>query len=225
MSIAQFIDHTLLKQTASVPDLNKLCKEAVEYGFAAVCVPPVYVQLAATLLLHQPVKVATVIGFPFGYTYPTVKSAEAEQALSDGAEELDMVMNIAAFKNGDYTTLENEVTAVLDKTQKGGALLKVIIESGMLTPDEIIACCGLYRNFPIAFIKTSTGFAEKSASAEAVQLIRQYLPSHIAIKASGGIKTYSFAMELLRAGATRLGCSASVAILNEGNDAVTEGGY
>lgn len=213
MSIAHFIDHTILKQTTILADIDRVCEEAVQYGFAAVCIPPLYVQHAALKLRETAIKVATVIGFPFGYTYISAKTTEADQALMDGADELDTVMNVAAFKNGDYTYLENEITAILELAKKGGKGVKVIIESGILSPHEIIRCCALYKAFDINFLKTSTGYAEKGATVEAVQLMRRHLPSYIGIKASGGIKDYSFAADLLNAGATRLGCSAGVAII------------
>lgn len=213
MSIAQFIDHTILKQTSGLDDVLTVCREASEYGFAAVCVPPVYVQKAVDKLNGTDVKVATVVGFPFGYHSIDTKITEAKQAAIDGADELDMVMNVASFKNKDYSYLENEISALLEISKKNGLLVKVIIESGILNEEEIVRCCELYRSFDVDFLKTSTGFAEKGASAEAVKLMRENLPGHIQIKASGGIKTFDFAKELINAGATRLGCSSSVAIV------------
>ncbi len=215
MNIAGFIDHTVLKSTTSADEVDAVCREAVDYHFAAVCVPPVYVQYAANKLKNTPVKLATVIGFPFGYTYINVKQEEARQAINGGADELDMVINLVALKNADYTYLENEVGAILEIVKKQNTTLKIIIESGILTKQEIIKCCEIYSAFDIDFLKTSTGFGEKGASMEAVQLIRDHLPSHIQIKASGGIKTFDFASQLIKAGATRLGCSAGVAIVKE----------
>lgn len=220
MSIASYIDHTILKQTTTTEDVIKVCIEAKEYAFAAVCIPPVYVQEAVKNLANSPVKVATVIGFPFGYTYTEAKVEEALLAVAKGANELDMVMNVTALKNKDYKALESEVKAILDVAKANGAALKVIIESGVLTDEEIIRCCEIYRQFDIDFLKTSTGYAEKGATVEAVQLLRTHLPSSIQIKASGGIRTYEFAKTLVDAGATRLGCSASVAIA-KGEDAGT----
>jgi deoxyribose-phosphate aldolase len=215
MTIAHFIDHTILKQTTGIKDISKVCEEAREYGFAAVCIPPIYVQKAAELLNGTEVKVATVVGFPFGYHAIDTKITEAKQAINDGTDELDMVMNVAAVKNKDYGYLENEISALLEISKKNEVLVKVIIESGILNEEEIIRCCELYRNFDVDFLKTSTGFAEKGASVEAVKLMRENLPAHIQIKASGGIKTFDFAKELIEAGATRLGCSASVAIVKD----------
>jgi deoxyribose-phosphate aldolase len=215
MSIASFIDHTVLKQTTTKADVAKICAEAAEYKFATVCIPPVYVTEAAQKLKGTGVGITTVIGFPFGYTFIDIKRAEAEEAIKNGATELDMVMNVCALKNGDFDYLQQEVAVILDVAKQNNRLLKVIIESGILAEDEIIQCCKLYQQYNVAFLKTSTGYAEKGASVAAVQLMRQHLPSSIQIKASGGIKTLAFAKELLAAGATRLGCSASVAIVQE----------
>ncbi|MFN2457525.1 MAG: deoxyribose-phosphate aldolase [Chitinophagaceae bacterium] len=213
MNLASFIDHTLLKSSCTANEVDKLCKEAIQYNFAAVCIPPVYVVHAVEELKNDPVKIATVIGFPFGYTYIRAKVEEAKQAIDDGADELDMVMNITAFKNYDFIYLEKEVSAVLKITKKHNVLLKIIIESGLLNNDEIISCCKFFKSFDIDFLKTSTGYAEKGATVETVQLMRHNLPSCIKIKASGGIRTTDFAIQLINAGAERLGCSASVAIV------------
>lgn len=223
MSIAKYIDHTVLKPGTTLQDIEKICDEAKEYFFAAVCIPPYFVSSASTLLKNSETKIATVIGFPFGYNYYTAKFKEAEEAVEDGANEIDMVMNIAAFKNGDYNYLKEEVQTILQIVYKTKAILKVIIETGLLSDEEIIECCDLYKNYPIDFLKTSTGYAEKGASVESVLLMRKHLPEHIEIKASGGIKTFEFANSLLKAGATRLGCSASVAIVN--SEKADESGY
>lgn len=212
MTIAKYIDHTILKPNTTLAEIEKLCAEATEYGFASVCVPPYFIKDAARLTSGSEVKVATVIGFPFGYSHYAAKVAEVKQAIEEGADELDMVINIAALKNKDFAYLEAEIKAVTQQIAGSKALLKLIIESGILTDDEIIACCNLYQKYPVQFMKTSTGYAEKGATVEAVQLMRQHLPSPIEIKASGGIRTYDFAKSLIDAGATRLGCSASVAI-------------
>lgn len=215
MSIAAFIDHTILKPTTSSNDIKKICNEAAQYRFATVCVPPFYVPQAARQLQQTGVGITTVLGFPFGYTYVDAKCKEATEAIAAGATELDMVINLGALKNGDDAYLEQEAAAISGITKKEGIVLKIIIESGILSDEEIIRCCNIYRKFDIDFLKTSTGYAEKGASVAAVQLMRQHLPSYIEIKASGGIKTYAFAKELIDAGATRLGCSASVAIVND----------
>ncbi|HEY1023359.1 MAG TPA: deoxyribose-phosphate aldolase, partial [Flavisolibacter sp.] len=164
--------------------------------------------------LDSPVKVATVIGFPFGYHHYNTKLQEAKIAIEEGADELDMVMNLAAFKSNDLAYVETEVDVISTLSQESKKTLKIIIESGVLSDEEIIKCCALYRHYPVQFLKTSTGYADKGASVDAVRLMRKHLPETIAIKASGGIKTAAFARELVEAGATRLGCSASVAIVN-----------
>lgn len=223
MSLAQYIDHTVLKPTTTKEDIEKLCNEAKEFSFAAVCLPPYFVSEASRLLTGTTIKIATVIGFPFGYNHYSAKALEAELAIKDGANEIDMVMNISAFKNKDYDYLKNEIETVLDKTRKGKALIKIIIESGLLTDEEIIKCCELYKVYEVDFLKTSTGYAEKGASLEAVTLMRKNLPERIKIKASGGIKTFQFANALIEAGASRLGCSASVAIVQ--GEKANDGGY
>src|SRR6187549_1380167 len=223
MSIAKHIDHTVLKPNTSLEDIQKVCNEAKEYSFAAVCIPPYFVSNAYTLLENSDIKIATVIGFPFGYNHYTAKFKEAQKAIEEGATEIDMVMNIAAFKNGDHNYLKEEVKTILQVVNKPNIVLKIIIETGLLSDEEIIECCDLYKNYPVNFLKTSTGYAEKGASVDAVSLMRKHLPEHIEIKASGGIKTFAFANALLEAGASRLGCSASVAIVN--GEKGVESGY
>ncbi len=214
MNIASHIDHTILKPTALISDIEKLCQEAQQYQFTAVCVPPPFVKLAKQLLQNTPVKVAAVIGFPFGYSAVEAKIAEIVLAMIDGADELDMVINLIALKNNDWQYLANEINHVMQVVKSKGCVIKIIIESGLLTDDEIIKCCDLYGAAGIDYLKTSTGYAEKGATVEAVQLMRKHLADHVQIKASGGIRTYEFAKQLIDAGATRLGCSASVAIVN-----------
>jgi len=205
MPIHSFIDHTILKPGTLAADVEKLCAEARHFGFAAVCVPPPFVKLARFLVKDSPVKVATVIGFPFGYSATEAKIAEIILAMLDGADELDVVINILALKNGDWVYLADEINHILPVVKSKAKIIKLIIETGMLTDDEIIKCCQLYGPSGIDFLKTSTGYTEKGATVEAVQLMRQYLPPHIQIKASGGIKDYAFAMQLILAGAHRLG--------------------
>ncbi|MCX6298925.1 MAG: deoxyribose-phosphate aldolase [Bacteroidetes bacterium] len=189
MQLNSYIDHTILKPTTLVADIEKLCKEAMDYQFAAVCVPPNFVKLAKSLTVSSKVKVATVIGFPFGYSAVESKIAEIVLAMVDGADDLDMVCH------------------------SKHKIIKVIIEIGVLTNEEIIACCDIYGAAGIDYLKTSTGYAEKGATVEVVKLFRLHLPEHVQIKASGGIRDYAFAKELVDAGATRLGCSAGVAIV------------
>lgn len=220
-NLHQYIDHTILKPTTLVADIEKLCNEAKQYEFAAVCVPPNFVKKAKSLLEGSAVKVATVIGFPFGYSAVEAKLAEIVLAMVDGVDELDVVINISAIKNSDWVYLANEINHIMPVVKSKNKVIKIIIESGVLTNDEIIKCCELYGVAGIDYLKTSTGYAEKGASVETVKLFRLHLPDYVQIKASGGIRDHVFAQQLIDAGATRLGCSAGVAIVKgekgEGN--------
>jgi deoxyribose-phosphate aldolase len=218
MHLNTYIDHTILKPTTRVTEIEKLCSEALQYDFAAVCVPPPFVKKAKALLKDSVVKTATVIGFPFGYSAVEAKLAETVLAIVDGADELDMVINLVALKNNDWVYLANEINHIMPMIKQHDRLIKVIIESGVLTEQEITRCCELYGAANIDYLKTSTGYADKGASVEAVRLMRKHLPPGVQIKASGGIRTYAFAMELIKAGATRLGCSASVSIMEQGTN-------
>lgn len=215
MNIAAYIDHTVLKPTTLIADVENLCAEAKQYSFAAVCVPPLFVKKAKELTAGSNVKVATVIGFPFGYSAVEAKVAEIVLAIIDGADELDMVINISAVKNKDWQFLANEINTVMPIIRGKGKVIKMIIESGILTDEEIITCCDIYGAAGVDFMKTSTGYAEKGATVEAVQLMRKHLADTIKIKASGGIKNYNFARQLVEAGADRLGCSSSIQIVKE----------
>ncbi|MEO6548876.1 MAG: deoxyribose-phosphate aldolase [Ferruginibacter sp.] len=215
MNIASYIDHTVLKPTTTIADVEKLAAEAIQYQFAAVCVPPLFVKKAKELVAGTAVKVATVIGFPFGYSAIEAKVAELVLAIVDGADELDVVINISAIKNNDWQFLASEINAILPIVRSKNSVIKIIIESGILTDEEIIRCCDLYGAAGVDFMKTSTGYAEKGASVEAVLLMRKHLADNVRIKASGGIKTYTFAKQLIDAGANRIGCSSSIAIVNE----------
>ena len=211
IALASYIDHTLLKPTASHIEIEKICKETLDYGFAADCVPPPFVAAAR----RSGVRVATVVGFPFGYSVAAAKRAEVEQAIADGADELDIVINLVLVKQGNWLDLEEEMRGLVAQAHATGRLVKVIIESGILQDDEIIRCCELYASLEVDFVKTSTGYAEKGATVEAVRLIRTHLPASVRIKASGGIRNAGVARELIAAGADRLGCSASVKIITE----------
>lgn len=215
MNIAAYIDHTVLKPTTNIADIEKLCAEATAYGFAAVCVPPLFVKKAKALTAGSNVLVATVIGFPFGYSAIEAKLAETVLAIVDGADELDVVINISAIKNNDWQFLANEINTLMPVIRQKGKVVKIIIESGILTDEEIIRCCDVYGAAGVDFVKTSTGYAEKGASVHAVQLMRKHLADAVKIKASGGIKNYTFAAELIAAGADRLGCSSSIQIVKE----------
>lgn len=223
MNIAAYIDHTILKPTTLISDIASLCSEAKQYGFAAVCVPPNFVKKAKELTAGSGVKVATVIGFPFGYSAVEAKIAEILLAIVDGVDELDVVINISAIKNGDWMYLADEINHIMPIIRSKNKVIKIIIESGILTDEEIIKCCEIYGIAGIDYLKTSTGYAEKGATVEAVKLFRLHLPANIQIKASGGIRDYAFAKQLVDAGATRLGCSAGVAIVK--GQLATEGGY
>jgi deoxyribose-phosphate aldolase len=212
MNIASYIDHTILKPVTTIKDVEQICKDAIAYSFAAVCVPPCYVHLAKELTKESSVKVATVIGFPFGYNSTISKAQEIINAIENGADELDMVHNIAALKNGDWDILAEEMKACIELVHEKEKKIKVIVESGLLTDEELIKCCEIYATLGIDFMKTSTGYADVGATVHAVEVMRQHLPDTIEIKASGGIRNYTFAKELINAGATRLGCSASVEI-------------
>ena len=199
ITLASYIDHTILKPTTTHIEIEKICREAVEYGFAAVCVPPPLVPDAVRLLIRggvsgtgvanggNGVKVATVIGFPFGYSTVKAKVAEVEQAMADDADELDIVINPVALREGRWSLLEEEMRLLTKRAHAGKRLVKVIIESGILSDEEIIRCCQVYSGVGVDFLKTSTGYAEKGATVSAVRLMRQYLPAGIRIKASGEI--------------------------------------
>ena len=216
-SLNKYIDHTILKPTCLVADIEKLCAEAKQYDFAAVCVPPHFVKLAKEKLAGSTVQVATVIGFPFGYSATEAKIAEIILARVDGADELDVVANISAIKNGDWSAIADEINHIMPIIRSKGKVVKIIIESGVLTDDEIIKCCDIYGIAGIDYLKTSTGYAEKGASVEAVKLFRKHLPDQVQIKASGGIRDYAAAKLMIDAGATRIGCSAGVAIVSGAN--------
>ena len=217
MPLNKYIDHTILKPTCLVADIEKLCAEAKQYDFAAVCVPPNFVKLAKEKLVGSTVKLATVIGFPFGYSATEAKIAEIILAMVDGADELDVVANISAIKNGDWSAIADEINHIMPIIRSKNKVVKIIIESGVLTDDEIIKCCDIYGIAGIDYLKTSTGYAEKGASVEAVKLFRKYLPDQVQIKASGGIRDYAAAQLMIDAGATRIGCSAGVAIVSGAN--------
>ncbi|WP_341842737.1 deoxyribose-phosphate aldolase [Chitinophaga caseinilytica] len=215
MNINRYIDHTVLKPVTTLDDVKRLSMEAVEYDFAAVCVPPPFVSTAKTFLGGTTTAIATVIGFPFGYSAIEAKVAESVLAIIDGADELDMVANLIAVRGGDWAFLEKEIATIMPIIRNKQRKIKVIIESGILLEEEIVRCCELYGRYGVDFVKTSTGYAEKGASVEAVALMRKNLPANIQIKASGGIRTFAFAKELIAAGATRIGTSAGVAIMKE----------
>lgn len=219
MTLALYLDHTLLKPDCTADQIRQLCQEAREYQFASVCVPPCYVALAAEALAGTAVAVGTVIGFPLGYAATRIKFKEAEAALFDGATELDMVLNISALKSGNAAQVEEEIEDLADLAHVHDALLKVIIETALLTEAEIIQAAQLCVEAGADFVKTSTGFASHGASVADVELLRRSLPATVRIKASGGIRTRAAALALIAAGADRIGSSNSVALLSEDDDA------
>ncbi|MGI4734685.1 MAG: deoxyribose-phosphate aldolase [Janthinobacterium lividum] len=214
-NLAATIDHTLLRPDCTEAQITQLCQEARAHGFASACVPPCYVSLAARELSGSGVAVCTVIGFPLGYNSPRVKFREAEIALGEGATELDLVLNVSALKSGNLDVVKAEVEDLADLADVHDALLKVIIETALLTDEEIEIAAQLCAEAGAHFVKTSTGFASRGASVADVELLRRVLPPAVRIKASGGIRTRAQALALLAAGADRLGTSNSLIIMQE----------
>ncbi len=219
--IARFIDHTALKPVTTPADIEQLCREAVQHSFAAVCVPPASVALTRSLLKNTPVAIATVVGFPMGYNTTGTKLFETAEALKAGATEIDMVQNVGWVKAGNREALRRECAQVAQVTHAAGGILKVILETPLLTHAEIIFCCEIYGALGVDFVKTATGFAGGGATVEAVMLMRSSLPHSVQIKASGGIRTFAQAQALLAAGAARLGTSAGTALIAEEKTAHT----
>jgi len=215
MNLASKIDHTILKADTSKEEITQLCDEAKLYGFAAVCVPPYWVRECKNQLRDSKVKIATVVGFPMGYSATPAKVEESRRAIDEGATEIDMVLNIIALKSGDYNYLKNELTSAGTIVQLRGGKLKVILETGLLTKDEIIKACELCSKLSVDYVKTSTGYIDKGATVEDVKLLREHLPKNIKIKASGGIRDKATALAMIEAGADRIGTSSGVKIVNE----------
>ena len=213
MELNKYIDHTNLKACATREDIKKLCDEAIEYQFASVCVNPYYVTLAKNLLEDTSISVCTVVGFPLGQNTIETKEFEAIRAVESGADEIDMVINIAALKNGDYDYVKEEIETIRDSIE--GITLKVIIETCYLTEEEIIKMTEICNETYVNFIKTSTGFGKYGARVEDVKLINDHKMDYLEIKAAGGIGTLADLEAMVDAGATRIGCSKSVEIMNE----------
>ncbi|MBS4174854.1 deoxyribose-phosphate aldolase [Bacillus sp. FJAT-49736] len=212
-SLAQMIDHTLLKADATKAEIQKLAEEAKEYSFASVCVNPTWVKTAAEILKDTPVKVCTVIGFPLGATTTEVKAFEAKNAIENGATEIDMVINIGALKDKQFDVVEKDIKAVVEAA-KGKALTKVIIETSLLTNEEKEIASELSVKAGADFVKTSTGFSTGGATVEDVALMRKVVGPTIGVKASGGVRSLEDAENMVNAGATRIGASSGVAIVN-----------
>ncbi len=212
---ASLIDHTLLKPEATESDIKKLCSEAIQFGFASVCVNPSWVKKAAEFLRGANVPVCTVIGFPLGATLPDVKAYEARRSIFNGAREVDMVINIGALKSGDDCTVEDDIRAVAEAAHENGILLKVIIETALLSDEEKIRACLASKNAGADFVKTSTGFAKGGATVDDVSLMRRTVGASLGVKASGGVKGIEDARAMFEAGATRIGASVGVKIAQE----------
>jgi deoxyribose-phosphate aldolase len=213
--IAAMIDHTLLKADSTVIEIIKLCEEAKQYKFATVCVNPYWVSLAAKELAGSTVGITTVIGFPLGSSTTLVKSIEAKDAIANGATEIDMVLNVGAMKSGNIEEVENDIHEVALVCQ-GKAMLKVIIETCYLTDEEKTLAAELCKTAGADFVKTSTGFGTSGATLKDIQLIRAVVGNELGVKASGGVRDLPFALQLIDAGATRLGTSSGIAIVTGG---------
>lgn len=212
MNISKYIDHTILKPDTTKEAIIKVCDEAKEYGFYSVCVNPYYVSLVKDQLKDSDVKVTSVIGFPLGASVSKVKAYEASVAVEDGANEIDMVINIAALKNKEYDYVLDDIKAVVNAIN-GRAILKVIIENCLLNEEEKIKACELSKEAGANFVKTSTGFSSGGAKYEDVKLMREIVGADLGVKASGGVRTTEDAKLMIEAGATRIGASSSIAIV------------
>ncbi|MFY0545107.1 deoxyribose-phosphate aldolase [Brevibacillus sp. H7] len=221
MKLNKYIDHTLLKPETTADMIDKLCAEAKQYDFASVCVNPVWVKRSAELLKGTDVKVCTVIGFPLGANTPAVKAAETRDAIANGATEVDMVINVGALKSGDLELVKQDIAAVVEAA--GGVLVKVILETGLLTEEEKVTACKLSVEAGADYVKTSTGFGPGGATVEDIALMRKTVGPNIGVKASGGVRDRASALAMIEAGASRIGASAGIAIVS-GEEAVG-GGY
>ncbi len=213
--LAKYIDHTLLKPEGTPAQVRQLCQEALTYHFAAVCVNPLFVHLAAQQLAGSDVAVCTVVGFPLGATTTAQKVIEAELAIAQGATEVDMVLAVGMLKAGDTAYVQHDIAALAAVCHAQHALLKVILETALLTDAEKVTACQLAKVAGADFVKTSTGFAKSGATVEDIALMRQTVGPELGVKASGGVRTYAQAIALIAAGATRIGASSSIAIVEE----------
>jgi len=211
----RYIDHTLLRPIGTTNDIRRLCTEALEYGMAAVCIFPSYIPMARDLLRDSRVKIATVIAFPFGVTFTEIKEAEMRSSATRGADEMDFVINIAGLKSGDDRAIEEEMQYLTAKARTIGVHTKFIIEAAYLTDDEKIRVCKIANRVKPDFMKTSTGYGPSGATVEDVRLMRSNLLPEIQIKAAGGIRSHAEAQQLLQAGASRLGTSSGIKIIEE----------
>lgn len=213
--VARYIDHTVLKPDATRDEILKICEEGARFGFASVCINPIWVREAACALRGSGVKVCTVIGFPLGANTPDTKSFEARRAIFDGASELDMVINIGALKSGDNDLVLRDIAGVVGVAHEVGYICKVILETALLTDDEKIRACMLSKEAGADFVKTSTGFSKGGATVADIALMRRVVGGEMGVKASGGVKDLKQAQDMIRAGATRIGASVGVKIVQE----------
>jgi len=218
LDLAGYIDHTLLKPEATADDIDHLADEAREYGFASVCVNPTWVKRASERLRGSDAKVASVIGFPLGATTPEIKAMETRRALRDGAREVDMVINVGALKSGDYDLVRTDIEKVVDSAHEGGAIVKVILETSLLTDEEKVIASALAKGAKADYVKTSTGFIGAGATVYDVALMRETVGPDMGIKASGGVRTAEDVEDMIAAGATRIGASAGVQIVSGKED-------
>ncbi len=220
VDLAKYIDHTLLKPDTTAAEIDVLCDEALEYGFASVCINPTWVKRASERLRGSDVKVCTVIGFPLGANAPEIKAMEARRALRDGAREVDMVINVGALKSGMNDVVKTDIEKVVDAAHESGAICKVILETALLTDEEKVIASALSKQAKADFVKTSTGFGGGGATVYDVALMRETVGPDMGVKASGGVRTLEDAEDMIAAGATRIGASAGVQIVggSEGDD-------
>ncbi len=214
MNIAKYIDHTILKPEATVEDVKRLCREAKEYNFASVCVNGCYAKLVSTELAGSEVKTCVVVGFPLGAMTKEAKAFETSQAIENSASEIDMVINVGALKSKDYKFVKEDIEAVVNAA-KGKALVKVIIETCLLTDEEKVKACEIAKEAKADFVKTSTGFSTGGATKEDIALMRKTVGPDLGVKASGGVRDFKAAMNMINVGASRIGSSNSIAIVNE----------
>ncbi len=222
MKLEKYIDHTILKADATKDAVRKVCLEAVQYGFASVCINPYYAAYVRELLKKSDIKTCVVIGFPLGANTKEVKAFETKQAVENGAQEVDMVINIGALKDKDYDVVKEDIEAVVKAADKR-ALVKVILETCLLTDEEKVKACEIAKASGADFVKTSTGFSTGGATVEDVALMRKTVGEGFGVKASGGIRNYAAAAAMIAAGADRLGVSSSVAIVNSSAESEKDG--
>lgn len=215
LDLAKHIDHTLLKPEATAADIDVLSDEAREFGFASVCINPIWVKRAADRLRGSDVMTCAVIGFPFGANTPEIKAMETRRAMRDGAREVDMVINIGALKSGDYDLVRTDIEKVVDSAHEGGAIVKVILETAKLTDEEKVIASGIAKEAKADYVKTSTGFGGGGATVFDVALMRETIGPDMGVKASGGVRTAEDVEDLIAAGATRIGASAGVQIVSK----------